>query len=189
MKIPLILIIEFYWAFLLYTKMKFISIYLDYFLKKLRIILKKAGVFMIEQDTIKLLRECDAGIKMGVKSICDVIDHVRSDELHSLLHACKDRHDELDKELQEMLGDYDDVGKEPSLMAEAMSKIKTEMKLQMKNSDRTVADLMTDGCNMGVKSLSKYLNQYAAADEKSKDIAKRLITLEATLAEDMRGFL
>ena len=24
---------------------------------------------MIESDTIKLLRECDAGIKMGVKSI------------------------------------------------------------------------------------------------------------------------
>ncbi len=144
---------------------------------------------MIEQDTIKLLRECDAGVKMGVKSICDVIDHVKSDELRDLLHAGKDRHDEIDKELQELLGKYDDVGKEPSIMAETMSKIKTEMKLQIKNSDSTVADLMTDGCNMGVKSLSRYLNQYAAADEKSKDITKRLIALEANLACDMRGFL
>ena len=31
---------------------------------------------MIESDTIKLLRECDAGIKMGVASIDDVLDYV-----------------------------------------------------------------------------------------------------------------
>ncbi len=144
---------------------------------------------MIEKDTIKLLRECDAGVKMGVKSINDVIDHVSSKELKDLLHACKDRHDELDKELQELLGEYEDEGKEPGMMAEAMSKLKTEMKLGINDTDNTVADLMTDGCNMGVKSLSRYLNQYAAADEKSKDITKRLIALEAQLAEDMREFL
>ncbi len=144
---------------------------------------------MIEQDTIKLLRECDAGVKMGVKSICDVIDHVRSRELKDLLHACKDRHDEIDKDLQELLGRYEDEGKDPSMMAEAMSKMKTEFKLSMKDTDKTVADLITDGCNMGVKSLCRYLNQYAAADEKSKDLTKRLIALEAQLAADLRDYL
>ncbi len=144
---------------------------------------------MIEQDTVKLLRECDAGVKMGVKSICDVIDHVRSRELKDLLHACKDRHDEVDKELQELLGRYEDEGKDPSMMAEAMSKMKTEFKLSMKDTDKTVADLITDGCNMGVKSLCRYLNRYAAADEKSKDLTKRLIALEARLAVDLRDYL
>ena len=33
---------------------------------------------MIEEDTIRLLRECDAGIQMGVSSIDDVVDHVHS---------------------------------------------------------------------------------------------------------------
>ncbi len=144
---------------------------------------------MIEQDTIKLLRECDAGIKMGVKSIVDVLDRVESKELKELLHACKDRHDELDKELQEMLGRFEDEGKDPNFMAEAMAKVKTEVKLQMNEDDKTIADLITDGCNMGVKSLNKYLNQYAAADEKSKDITKRLINLEAKLAVDLREYL
>ena len=74
-------------------------------------------------------------------------------------------------------------------MAKGMSWMKTNVMLAMKESDHTIADLMTDGCNMGVKSLSKYLNQYAAADEFSKDIAKKLIALEAKLAEDMRAFL
>lgn len=48
---------------------------------------------------------------------------------------------------------------------------------------------MTDGCNMGVKSLNKYLNQYKAADEVSKDITKRLIHLEEQLTSDIHKFL
>ena len=67
--------------------------------------------------------------------------------------------------------------------------MKTNMKLGMEDSDRVVADLMTDGCNMGVKSLSKYLNQYKAADEASKTIAKQLIQLEDQLALDIRQYL
>lgn len=144
---------------------------------------------MIEPDTIKLLRECDAGIKMGVKSIDDVMDRVKSPELKHLLNACKDEHDKLDKELQQLLGKYEDEGKDSNFIAEKMAKMKTEMKLQMNETDKTIADLMTDGCNMGVKSLNKYLNQYAAADEKSKDITKRLINLEGQLALDIRKFL
>jgi hypothetical protein len=48
---------------------------------------------------------------------------------------------------------------------------------------------MTDGCNMGVKSLNRYLNQYEAADEVSKDITKRLINLEEKLTIDIRQYL
>ena len=70
-----------------------------------------------------------------------------------------------------------------------MSEMKTGLKLTFKESDHTIADLITDGCNMGVKSLNRYLNQYKAADEFSKDIAKRLIHLEEKLAVDIRGYL
>ena len=144
---------------------------------------------MVESDTIKLLRECDAGIKMGVKSIDDVLDHVQSPDLKQLLNACKDEHHKLDKELQQLLDKYGDDGKDPNFMAETMAKMKTEVKLQIHDTDNTIADLMTDGCHMGVKSLNKYLNQYAAADEVSKDITKRLINLEGQLALDIRKFL
>lgn len=144
---------------------------------------------MIEQDTIKLLRECDAGVKMGISSIDDVIGYVKSDELRSLLKKCKDKHEKLDSELQELLAKYKDDGKEPNPIAKGMSWMKTNVKLAMHESDHTIADLMTDGCNMGVKSLNMYLNKYGAADEVSKDIAKRLINLEEKLAVDIRGFL
>ena len=74
-------------------------------------------------------------------------------------------------------------------MALSCAWMKTSMRMGMDHSDQTIADLMTDGCNMGVKSLNKYLNQYEAADEVSKDIAKRLINLEEQLTKDIRKFL
>ena len=144
---------------------------------------------MIESDTIKLLRECDSGIKMGVKSIDDVLSHVKSEKLRERLIRCRDEHDKLQDETVELLHRYGDAGRDPSPMVKGMASMKTGMKLAMEESDHTVADLMTDGCNMGVKSLSRYLNQYKAADEVSKDIAKRLISLEAQLAEDIRDYL
>ncbi len=144
---------------------------------------------MVEQDTIKLLRECDAGVKMGISSIDDVLDNVKSKEFEKLLTNCKNVHDKLDDEIEKLLGKYKDDGKEPAPMAKGMSWIKTNVMLAVNDSDKTIADLMTDGCNMGVKSLNKYLNKYEAADEVSKDIAKRLINLEEKLAVDIRTYL
>ena len=144
---------------------------------------------MIEQDTIKLLRECDAGIKMGISSIDDVADHVQSDDFRRKLSQCKSSHEALKTDIQSQLGRFHDEGKEPNPIAKGMSWMKTNMKLGMDDSDATIADLMTDGCNMGVKSLSRYLNQYNAADEHTKDIAKKLIHLEAQLAQDIRCYL
>ncbi len=144
---------------------------------------------MIEQDTIKLLRECDAGVKMGVSSIKEVLEYVKDAKLHQLLVDCKLAHDQLQKEIEERLDRFEDEGKEPSAIAKGMSWMKTNMKLAMHESDHTIADLITDGCNMGVKTLNRYLNQYAAAEEFSKDITKRLIQLEEKLAVDLREFL
>ena len=143
---------------------------------------------MIEPDTIKLLRECDAGIKMGVSSIEEVLDYVHDEKFKEYLSDCKSKHDKLKEEIETLLEKYNDDGKEPNPMAKSMSWIKTNMKLVMNESDETIADLITDGCNMGIKSLNKYLNQYKAADEKTKDIAKRLINLEEKLAIDIRCY-
>ena len=144
---------------------------------------------MIEQDTIKLLRECDAGVKMGISSIADVLDNVNNSEFEKLLTKCKDEHEKLEGEIGKLLDKYEDNGKEPAAIAKGMSWIKTNVMLAMEESDETVADLMTDGCNMGVKSLNKYMNKYKAADEVSKDIAKRLINLEEELAVNIRKYL
>lgn len=150
---------------------------------------KKEWKAMIEQDTIKLLRECDAGVKMGISSIDDVLDHVKKEDFRKKLTKCRQEHEDLQIKILQELEEYQDDGKDPNPIAKGMSWMKTSLKLSMEDTDATIADLMTDGCNMGVKSLNRYLNQYKAADEVSKDMAKRLINLEEKLAVDIRQYL
>lgn len=142
---------------------------------------------MIEQDTIKLLRECDLGVKMGVDAINDVLSHVHGSALKTMLSRCKSEHKKLEHEIRRHLKRFDDEGKSPPLLAKSMSRIKTNVRLAVNDSDPAIAELMTDGCNMGVKSLNKYLNRYTAADEFSKDIAKKLIKLEQQLSMDLQS--
>lgn len=140
-------------------------------------------------DTVKLLRECDAGIKMGISAIDDVIDDVKNGQFRQLLHDSKNQHEKLKQEIVVLLDEHHDDGKDPNPMAKGMSKIKTNMKMAMETTDNTAADLMIDGCNMGVKSLSRYLNQYKSADRKSRDITGRLVEIEDRLSVDLRQFL
>lgn len=136
-------------------------------------------------DTVKLLKECDSGIQMGISAINDV----KSSDFRSLLNESRSHHEMLQNEINGLLDVNNDDDKNPTPMAKGMSWIKTNVKMAMDNSDNTVADLITDGCNMGVKSLSRYLNQYKSADRISKDITSRLIKIEDELATDIRQFL
>ena len=141
------------------------------------------------EDTVKLLQECDAGTKMGIASLDEVLDVTEHPELKDCLKDCKRDHEALREKVERQLAQYRDEGKEPSPMAKGMSWIKTNVKLALHESDQTIAELMTDGCNMGVKSLYRYLNEYEAAEPEARDTAKKLIRLEEDLARDMRRFL
>ncbi len=144
---------------------------------------------MINNDTIELLKECNSGIKMGISSINEVLPMLNNNELENKLKVCRDEHQKLENETKQILNSYDDSGEKPDMLAKGMSWIKTNVKMAMKPDDETISDLITDGCNMGVKSLNRYLNQYEAAEEKVKDITKRLINLEEQLAVDIRKYL
>lgn len=140
-------------------------------------------------DTIELLKECNSGIKMGVSSIDEVLEYVKDDTLKDILNKSKEKHSILGDDTHKMLNEYHVEGKEPNPMAKAMSWIKTNFKISNSHTDGTVADLIIDGCNMGIKSLYKYLNDYSNAEPKAKDIAKRLINIEEKLIIDLRGYL
>lgn len=140
-------------------------------------------------DTVKLLKECDSGIKMGISAIDDIIDDVKNTDFRILLHDSKTQHEKLKDEILVLLNEHNDDGKNPNPMAKGMSWVKTNMKMAVDGTDNTAADLITDGCNMGVKSLSRFLNQYKSADSKSRDITSRLVQIEDRLATDVRQFL
>ena len=143
----------------------------------------------MQTDTINLLRECNAGIKMGESAIKQVLPLARNNDLKHTLEVCKNTHATLGDETHALLISHGADTKDPHPIARAMSSMKICGTMMMKESDKTIADLMTDGCDMGIKSLSKYLNKYENADEKAKNIAKRLIASEEYLENKMRDYL
>ena len=144
---------------------------------------------MVNDDTIKLLNECNAGVKMGVQGIKEVIEHAQDKELLNILVKYLDDHQKLGDKTHKYLNKFHDDGKEPNAMASAMSWVKINFKLLQGNVDEQIADVMVDGCNMGIKSISRYLNKYPAASQEIKNLVHDIIELEENFALDLRKFL
>lgn len=144
---------------------------------------------MINEDTLVLLRECNSGTQMAVYSINEVLEKVKDQKLRDILTASKTEHEKLGNELHILSQKYGDTTKDPGVMAKGMSWLKTNAKMVVDDSDKSCASLITDGCNMGVKTMQSHLNKYIAADNKAKDKVQELIRLEENLICEVKPFL
>ncbi len=143
----------------------------------------------MSNDTIHLLKECDSGTKTAVNSIKEILDNVKSEKLLKILNDSVEEHGKIGNEIHELLNEYDEDGKEPPAMARAMSWMKINAKLFADPTDQTIASLMTDGCNMGIKQLATYQNKYPTADSKAQKLAEKLISEEEHLLEALKDYL
>ena len=144
---------------------------------------------MPNNDSIKLLNECNAGIKMGVQGINEVIDETENKQLLDVLNKYLQDHKKLGDKTHEYLNRFHDSDKEPNPIATAMSWVKINFKMLQGNKDEQIADVMTDGCNMGIKSIARYLNKYPTALPEIKELVADIIELEENFALDLRRFL
>ena len=126
---------------------------------------------------------------VSIVEIDEILEKVTDKNLYEILKKSKEKHEKLGDETHAILAECGDETKEPNMLAKGMSWMKTNAKVMMDDSDATIADLIVDGCNMGIKTLCRYENQYAAADEKSKKLTDDLIRLEEKLRQDLREYL
>jgi hypothetical protein len=150
----------------------------------------KGAIFMSnKQDSISLLKETNAGIQMGVSTLEEIISDIKNEHLRNVMHNAKAEHDRLGDEAHKLLLEYGSDTKEPHPMAKAMSWMKTNVKMAAEPNDSTAAELVTDGCNMGIKTLNKYMNEYKKADSTVVSLTKRVIRSEEQLCRDVKNYL
>ena len=128
----------------------------------------------VSKDTIELLKECDAGCKMAIDSMEQISKYVKDDRLKSIIKKYNGAHIKLEEDIHRLLNNAGEEQKEPNPIAKASSWIQSEVKMMMNTDSKQAAHLLTDGCNMGVKSLCEYKNAYKAADEKSVAMCEKL---------------
>lgn len=144
---------------------------------------------MPSSDTINLLKECNSGVKTAVTSMNEVLGHVKSEKLKSLLKQSIKEHEVIESATHKKLNQFHESEKNPNSMAKAMSWAKINTKLLSNNSDATIADLITDGCNMGIKAVCRYENQYQMAEPVAIQYAQQIIALEEQLSNELRPYL
>lgn len=143
----------------------------------------------MNQDTVCLLQECSSGCKMAMDSITQIKDKVEDKQMRQIMDKYFSAHSQLEAECRQLLNDVGAPDKEPGIMATTMSNISSSVKMMLEDDSRKAAEILTDGCNMGVKSLSGYINEYKNADGKSVAIAEKLRRLEENMAGDLQGLL
>lgn len=140
-------------------------------------------------DTIHLLKECNAGCKMATDTIEQVLPHIREEKMKEELRHYNETHVKLGDKCHELLNRFGKNEKDPTTMAKVMAKVETGMKIMADDSGEKIAELMVDGCGMGIKSLHRSLNQCSEADAEVKRLAKDIIDAEEKFMRNMYAYL
>ena len=144
---------------------------------------------MANRDTIELLKECSSGVKAGVTNLNELAVKTKSPALKKILTQSITNHESLSCQAVKLLGSSAETAKEPSMMMKGISRMKTSAMLAMDDSDSTIAGLVTDGCGMGIKSVTQSLNDCTRASAEAKAIAEQIIAEEKNLSEAVAKYL
>lgn len=143
----------------------------------------------MNEDTINLLKECNAGGKSGTNSMEQVKPYIENEKLKSIIDKYNDKHIKIGEECHKMLNEFHEEEKDPQVSAKTFSWISTKIKLMKNDDTHEIADIMIDGCNMGIKSVSEYINKYKNASKDSMDLAKKLVKTEQEFMNELLRFL
>ena len=118
--------------------------------------MKKDEKAKINKD---VLDELNKGCVMGMDAIRDILDKVEDKKFKKVLEKEFDKYKDIHHRI---LKKYEDYSKEEptttNIINKAMTSIMTEMKLMKDNSNSKIAELLSQGTNMGIIEGRKILN-------------------------------
>lgn len=140
-------------------------------------------------DTVDLLKDCDSGCKMATDSMEQMLQYVSNPDLNRIIMKYNEDHIEIGNEIHRYLNSGGEQAQDPSMMARTFAKVQSGVRMTFSGDSHQAAAILTDGCNMGIKSLNESKNKYGAADDKSVGMCERLIRLEKDMCNDLQAFL
>ena len=143
----------------------------------------------MNKESLNLLKKCNSGCKNGTNSMEQILDFVRDEKLKRTIKEYDKRHIEIGDECHELLNRYGCNEEDPKKISAVVAWFGTEVKLAIDDSTEKIADLLVDGCVMGIKSLYKEINSNKGAESKIKDIAMELVSIEQDFMNELLGYL
>ncbi|NCA93317.1 hypothetical protein EOM82_08830 [bacterium] len=143
----------------------------------------------MNDDTIKLLRECDMGCKTACDNISQMYGTVKNVEIKSVLENYYGKHAGFNEQSGRMLMERGKAQKYPSVITKLAGAVTNGVKLKISATPSTVSKLTIDGCAMGIKSVGQNLNKYTGASEESRNLGSNIITTERQFMDEMIKYL
>lgn len=137
----------------------------------------------------RLLRKACQGTKYATETISIALNYVKGRELREILNRYNKRHEALKKDIIAALGSRGEGEyAHPSMPAE-MAKMHMNISLSISNKDYRIAELMVNGCHMGIKTLWKDKNKCESDCPEAKRLTDELIRIEADMTEELLPYL
>lgn len=148
-----------------------------------------SGPCGIDGPTRDVLGEISVGCQMAMDSMDQIAGHVDDASLLKLIQRYRRRHEELEADAADLLRKAGERPPEPGMSKSAFAKVMAGVKLNWDESRHEAAKLLMDGCNMGIQSISEYMNRNPEASQTSKELAHQLVVLEEEMVQDLKEFL
>lgn len=139
-------------------------------------------------DTVELLKECNAGCKMAMSSMDQVSKHIHEKSLKETVDKYYQKHKELTLKTEDLLSRHQ-AEEEERPLTQGYSRMMTALKMAMEDDSHQIAKIMMDGCTMGIQSISEYLNKYENASSDSRSLAKDIIRSEEAFVQELKAYL
>ena len=143
----------------------------------------------MDTSTYEIMKECNSGCRMSVNSIEQLVAYLKNQELHELLSKYKEDYEKMERESIRLSEGKLQEEKFSEKAAETFAWISAEVKMMFNDDTSKIAEMMIDGANMGIKSITEKLNRYSEAEKESISLAKKFEKTCEKLIQDMKKYL
>ena len=138
--------------------------------------------------TKELYEEIYRGCKMGAESLVNLLPKVTDDGLKNEITAQLDRYEEYASKAREALFDLDASPKEENVFTKMSAKMGVMMNTMLDATSSHIAQMIIEGCSMGITELLKVVHAYGIKDE-AEQLARDVISFEESCSENMKKYL
>ena len=140
-------------------------------------------------EAAHLMRKVDAGCKYATESITVALDYAKSKDMRELLTRYNKRHEALKEDIIRLLHKLGEDESRHPIMGATMTKLHMNISLSISAKDSRLAELMINGCHMGIKTLYKEKHRRRGASDEAHSLADELIGIEEEMMNELYGYL
>ena len=140
-------------------------------------------------DSIALLGACTAKLDLSLSTIHSVLPNIKDRDLRRRLQDNAEDQRQLRDHACALLQRYGGQKKPSGELRKRITHMKNSARMALRSDDTMIAYLVADGCDFGVKSLSRVQNRHSMADPDAIQLSQAVIRCQEGLSARMRPYL